>query len=274
MRIKFLIFVFLFSFLINSCSVLLKKETVIIRIKGSDSMLILNQLWAEEYMKTHPNVSIYYSGGGSGEGIKSLINNEVEICAASRPIEPDEVKMLAEKYNSVGMSFIVAKDALSIYINPDNPVSNLTIEQLKKILIGDIINWKDIGGKDDSIKVIIRPPNSGTYLYLKEHVLNGLNYANKAITLPTTRSIVNKVSTAKSYIGYGGIAYSKAVVNCSIEGIAPVLENIQNNKYPLTRYFFFYTVNTPTGEIKNFLDWTLSPEGQEIVKKSGYISLY
>ena len=271
---KNLFLIVILSIIFTGCTTILKQKPVIIRIKGSDSMLILNQLWAEEYMKTHPDISIYYSGGGSGEGIKSLIKGTIDICAASRPIEPDEVKELAENYGTVGMSFIVAKDALSIYLNLYNPVSNLTLDQIKKIFTGEIINWKEVGGKDELIQVIIRPPNSGTHLYLKEHVLNGLNYTGKAIVLPTTTSIVYEVSRNENAIGYGGIAYSNTVVNCMVNSVVPTEENVRNNKYPLSRYFFFYTIDTPTREIKNFLDWTLSPEGQRIVKNSGYIPLY
>jgi len=237
-------------------------------------MLMLNQLWAEEYMKTHPNVSIYFSGGGSSEGLSALINGDADISASSRPIEPTEVRELAKKYGTVGMSFTVGKDALSIYLNLDNPVSDLSEEQIKKIFTGEITNWKDVGGDDGIIELISRPPNSGTYQYFKEHVLIDDEYSTNAKVIPTTEAIVKEVTKNKNAVGYGGIAYSNAVVDCAVNGIVPTIENVQNDSYPIIRYLFLYTVDMPEGELKNYLNWIVSPAGQKIVKKAGYIPLW
>lgn len=225
-------------------------------------------------MKAHPDISIYFSGGGSGEGIKSLINGDADICASSRPIEPAEVKELANKYGTVGMSFTVGKDALSIYLNLDNPVSDLSVEQIKKLFTGEITNWKEVGGGDEIIELISRPPNSGTYYYFKEHILDGAEYSTDTEVFPTTESIVKEVTKNKNAVGYGGVAYSNAVVDCAVNGIVPTEENVQNDTYPIVRYLFLYTVDMPTGELKNYLDWIVSPVGQKIVKKAGYIPLW
>lgn len=263
--------VFLFI-LFNGCFV--KPSATIIRIKGSDTMLVLNQLWAEEYMKTHSNVSIYFSGGGSEEGIKALINGEADIAAASRTIEPVEVKEMAKKHATVGMSFTVGKDALSIYMNLDNPINDLTLAEVKNIFTGKITNWKDVGGDDENIELVSRPPNSGTYYYFKEHILDGADYSANVKVFTTTEAIVKEVMKKKNAIGFGGVAYSNAVVNCSINGIIPTIENVQNNNYPIVRYLLLYTVDMPDGELKNYLDWIVSPAGQQIVKKAGYIPLW
>lgn len=263
----------IFVALINGCFYK-PSQTKIIRIKGSDTMLILNQLWAEEYMKTHPDVSIYFSGGGSGEGIKALINGDADVCASSRSIEPAEVRNLAKKFGTVGMSFTVGKDALSIYLNLDNPVSDLSTEQIKNIFTGEITNWKEVGGDDEIIQLISRPPNSGTYGYFKEHILADKEYSATAKVFPTTESVVKEVMQNKNAIGYGGIAYSNAVVNCAVNGIIPSEENAQNDTYPIIRYLFLYTVDMPAGELKNYLDWIVSPVGQRIVKRAGYIPLW
>ncbi|NIW79035.1 MAG: phosphate ABC transporter substrate-binding protein, partial [Calditrichae bacterium] len=133
---------------LTDCSSLNFPTNSKIRIKGSDTMIILLQQLAKEYMRTHPGVSVYTEGGGTGSGIKALIKGEVEICSASRPLRPNEVQGLAAKYGAVGVSFLVAKDALSIYLHPENPVKNLTINQLRNIFSGELRNWKGVGGGD------------------------------------------------------------------------------------------------------------------------------
>ena len=245
-----------------------------IKIKGSDTMLYLTKLLAVEYMKRNPYVSIYVEGGGTAAGIRSFVKGEIDICTASRTFKGEEVKMLAEHFKSVGVSFIIAKDALTIFINPENEVRNFTLDQLKKIFSGEIKNWKELGGKDHPIDVLNRNPNSGTYLYFKEHVLSGKDYTPDAVTKPTTLSIVNGVIADKNAIGYGGIGYQKDFTNASVEGIKPSEINVRNDIYPISRYLYFYTLNTPTGVVKAFIDWVIGPEGQQIVERAGYISLW
>jgi phosphate transport system substrate-binding protein len=237
-------------------------------------MLYLTKLLAEEYMKSNPSVSIYVEGGGTAAGIRSFVKGEINICTASRTLKGEEIKMLAEHFRSVGVSFIIAKDALTIFINPKNGVRNFTLEQLKKIFTGEIKNWKELGGNDQPIHVLNRNPNSGTYLYFKEHVLSGQNYSADAITKPTTLSIVNEVISDKTAIGYGGIGYQKEFTAASVEGIKPSEINVRNDIYPISRYLYFYTLNTPAGTVKDFIDWVIGPVGQQIVERAGYISLW
>jgi len=237
-------------------------------------MLYLTKLLAEEYMKSNTSISIYVEGGGTAAGIKSFVKGETDICTASRVLKGEEVKILAEHFGSIGVSFIIAKDALTIFVNPKNKIKDFNLDQVKKIFTGKIKSWKELGGEDIPIQVLIRNPNSGTYLYFKEHVLNGEEYSSDAETKPTTQSIVEDIIYNKNFIGYGGIGYQKELINASIEGIEPTEENARNETYPISRYLYFYTQNTPTGLTKNFIDWVMSPEGQRIVKKAGYIPLW
>jgi phosphate transport system substrate-binding protein len=237
-------------------------------------MYLLTLKWAEEYMKKNPAISVYVEGGGSAQGFKALIGGEIDICASSRPMLPYEVRQLAEKHQRLGISHLVAKDALSIYLNPSNPIRNLKIEQLKDIYTGKILNWKDIGGKDQSILVLTRSPNSGTYLYFKDHVLLNENYKENCKIVYSTRAVVNEVFEHENAIGYGGTAYGDNVVHCKINGITPSIDNVIKDIYPIARYLYLYTLDTPKGHIKNFIDWILDMPGQVIVAKVGYIPLF
>lgn len=249
-------------------------KTSVIRIKGSDTMLILTRKLADEYMNRNPGVSIYVEGGGTANGIKSMIKREVDICTASRLLKPDEAKLLADYYGTLGMYFLLAKDALSIYLNPQNPVKNLTIEELKKIYTCKITNWQQLGGNNEPVLLVSRNPNSGTYLYFKEHILEGEEYCPQAVVIPTTESIIDFITENKNAIGYGGIGYGEDIYHSTIEGIEPTEDNARNDTYPITRYLHFFTSKSPSGEIKNFIDWVITPEGQKIIRKEGYIPLW
>lgn len=237
-------------------------------------MFELTSNLAEAYMKENPTVSINVKGGGTAEGINALIKNKTDICTASRNLKPYEAKLLAEYYGSLGLVFLIAKDGLSIYLNKNNHVKNISLNQLKKIYTGRIKNWKEIGGKDLQIIPVTRNPNSGTYLYFKEHILDGEEYLASKVVESTTNEIINFISENENAIGYGGMGYIGNVFHANIEGIEPNSENVRNDTYPITRYLHFFTTKTPGGAIKKFIDWVLSPAGQGIVRKSGYIPLW
>jgi phosphate transport system substrate-binding protein len=245
-----------------------------IRLHGSDTMKILALRWAEEYMREHPDISIYIEGGGSAMGFQALIKNETDICASSRPMMPHEVRQLAEKRQRLGIAHLVAKDALSIYLNKANPVSNMSLDQLKSIYSGKITNWKEIGGEDHRIIPIARSPNSGTFYYFKEHVLNDEPYADNVLVRYTTQTVVDGVLENNNAIGYGGTAFGEKVVHCKIDGVAPTVENVIHDKYPLARYLYLYTLDKPKGHLKEFIDWILDTPGQVIIAKVGYIPLF
>ncbi|MFA7288020.1 MAG: phosphate ABC transporter substrate-binding protein [Melioribacteraceae bacterium] len=261
------------AIVIGGCSST-QTNVAVIKIKGSDTMLSLTEYLAEAYMRKNPGVSIYVDGGGSSSGIKSLINREVDICMASRPLQPEEIQMIASKYSSLGVSYIIAKDGLSIYINPKNSKRDFSIEEIKKIFTGKIKNWKTLGGKDEAIVPIIRTPNSGTYLYFKEHLLEGEDYISNAITETTTAKVIEQVAKNINAIGYGGLASESLEYHASINGVPSTEENIRNDKYPINRYLHFYLLTNPNGVLKDFVDWVLSPSGQKIIKDSGYIPLF
>ncbi len=177
-----------------------------VTLKGSDAMLLLGQRWAEGYMADNPESIIQVTGGGSGVGFAALINGSTDICEASRPIKPGETEKLKQRFNTPGVEIPVARDGLSVYINEENPVSELTVEQLKKIYLGTITNWKEVGGPDQRIIMYGRENSSGTYTYFKDVVLKGKDFAAQTQTLPGTAAVVNAVAKDKFGIGYVGAA--------------------------------------------------------------------
>ncbi|MBI9072611.1 MAG: phosphate ABC transporter substrate-binding protein [Melioribacteraceae bacterium] len=270
---KRLLYFVMLLFVINGCAQKPLPTTRLV-IKGSDTMLMLTQLLTEEYLKLNPGIAIYVEGGGTGSGIKALIRNEIDICTASRDLMADELQLLAEKYNSLGVKYTVAKDALSVFVNPKNPVYNLNTEQIKQIFTCEIDNWSDLGGEDKPITPIIRNPNSGTYLYFKEHILLGDEYCDSSLVRPTTQSILEEVQDNPYSIGYGGIGYIEGVKHIMINGIEPSEQNTQNGLYPISRYLYFIVLDKNNKHTKSFINWVLTKEGQKIVKASGYIPLW
>lgn len=250
-----------------------------ITIKGSDTLLLLGQRWAEAFMGQNPGVTIQVTGGGSGVGIAALINGSTDICEASRPIKPAEIDKLKERFNSTGVEIPVARDGLSVYLNEENPVSELSLEQLKKIYTGVFTNWKDVGGADARIILYGRENSSGTYSFFKDNVLAGKDFAAQTQTLPGTAAVVNAVAKDKLGIGYGGAAYAKGVKDAKVKedekspAFAPTLANVKSGQYPLSRNLFWYLRNKPTGDLKKLVDFVLSEPGQDIVSKVGYFPL-
>ncbi|WP_242338972.1 MULTISPECIES: phosphate ABC transporter substrate-binding protein [unclassified Anaeromyxobacter] len=246
-----------------------------VTVKGSDTMVILAQRWAEEYMKQNTGKRVQVTGGGSGVGIAALINGTTDIANASRAMKDAEKGKVRERYNILPTETAVAKDGVAIYVNAANPVQQLTIEQLEKIYAGDVTNWKDVGGSDAPIVLYSRENSSGTYVFFKENVLKGADYASSAQTLPGTAAVVNAVAKEKNGIGYGGAAYAKGVKEVKVvgadgQGYTPSAENVASGKYPLSRPLFMYTRGKPSGEAKAFIDYCLSPAGQKIVTQVGY----
>jgi len=244
-----------------------------IRLKGSDTMIILAHRWAEEYMQQHPGMAMYAEGGGTATGVEALIKGDIDICTASRPIHSGEARRLVERQGYLGISYLVARDALSIYVNPNNQVRDLTLAQISDLFTGKITNWRALGGRDAEIVLVSRSPNSGTYLYFQEHVLEGQSYSSTARFLTSTEAIVRAVAEDARAIGYGGLAYGKNIVHCNVNGVAPTPANVRAGTYPIARYLYFYTMKEPSGAIKAFIDWVLSRDGQSVVEQTGYIPL-
>jgi len=274
MTIKSIYGLCLLSTLLLTCSHIPQRSTAYLRLQGSDTMYLLAQHWSEAYMKENPDLSIYVTGGGTARGFQALINGETDICTASRPMLPHEVRLLAEQYRRLGVSHMVAKDALSIYVHPLNPVSDLSVSQLKEIFTGQTTNWKEVGGSDSPIRVIIRSPNSGTYFYFKEHVLNNQAYLTTAITRYSNEAIAQAVLDDPTAIGYGGTAYGNQVKHCSVNGIAPTIENVVSDRYFISRYLYLYTLDTPRGLVNDFITWIMDKPGQIIVAQTGFIPIF
>jgi phosphate transport system substrate-binding protein len=250
-----------------------------ITVKGSDTMVILGQRWAEEYMKKNPATSIQVTGGGSGTGISALINGTTDVCQASRAMKPTEKEKLRERYSSPGVEIPVAKDGLSVYVHSSNPLNELTMDQVKQIFTGKVQNWKELGGPDGKIIPYSRENSSGTYVFFKEHVLQNADFSPRAQNMPGTAAVVNAVGKEKNSIGYGGAAYSKGIKIVKIKkdagspGVAPDKTTVQDGSYALSRPLFFYLRNKPSGDIKAFVDYVLSADGQGLVEKVGYFPL-
>ena len=246
-----------------------------ITVKGSDTMVILAQKWAEVYMKSHPQTVVQVTGGGSGTGISALINGSTDICNSSRPMKQSEMDKLKDRYASMGIEIPCAKDGVTIFLNESNPVKELTIKQLSNIFSGKTRNWKEVGGPDQDIKLYGRENSSGTYVFFKDNVVK-TDYAASCQTLPGTAAVVNAVSKDKFGIGYGGAAYAAGVKHCAVKkddkSVAYVAsaETIKSGQYPTTRYLYMYLCNRPTGEIKAYIDWILGAEGQKLVTEIGY----
>jgi phosphate transport system substrate-binding protein len=247
-----------------------------ITVKGSDTMVILGQRWAEVYMSKHPGVTIQVTGGGSGTGIAALINGTTDIANSSRPMKKSEVEKLKARYATLGVEIPCAKDGLAVYLNESNPVSELTLQQIKDIYTGKITNWKEVGGNDAKIILYSRENNSGTYVYFKDNVLKGADFASNAQTMPGTAAVVNAVGKDPNGIGYGGAAYGKGIKYAKVKkddkspGFEPNEKTVSSGEYPISRYLYMYTRSRPTGAVKEYIDWILGPEGQEVVTKVGY----
>ncbi|MCX6310902.1 MAG: phosphate ABC transporter substrate-binding protein [Bacteroidetes bacterium] len=249
------------------------------KIKGSDTMLPLSQKEAESFMKKTPTAKLTVTGGGSGVGVAALIDGSTDICMSSRAMKMDE-KLKMQDAGRAFKEVIVAYDALSVIVNPGNTVTQLTREQLEGIFTGKIKNWKEVGGADLAIVVYSRESSSGTYEFFKDHVMLKKNYAATVLSMASTGAIVQSVSQTKGAIGYVGMAYEnntvKALKVSFDKGktfVAPSMETAKNKTYPITRPLYYYYLNSSEKLVKPYIDYVLSPEGQAVVKQTGYVPL-
>jgi phosphate transport system substrate-binding protein len=250
-----------------------------VTLKGSDTMVILGQRWAEDYMKEHAGTTIQVTGGGSGTGIAALINGATDICESSRPMKDAEKADVQAKRSAPAVETKVALDALAIYVNDKSPVKEISLPALKKIYMGEAKNWKEVGGPDHAIILYGRENNSGTYGYFKEHVLQNKDFVASVQTLAGTSAVVNAVKGDVYGIGYGGIAYLEGIraLNVKKDDATPAvkasLETAQDGSYPISRFLYFYTAGEPTGTAQDFEKFVLSPAGQKVITDVGYYPL-
>ena len=257
-----------------------------VQIKGSDTMSPLSQAWAEEFRKTHPNIDIAVTGGGSGVGIAALENGTTDIAMSSRSVTKEELDAVKAKGNDP-KEFQVASDGIVVIVNPSNPVSKLTIAQLSRIFTGEITNWKDVGGANAQIVLLSRDKNSGTHLFFLEHVVRESDKNSKkqfaafAQLFVSNQPIAQQVETNKNAIGYVGLGYfepnkHKAIAVAKTPAgpyVMPSETTVLSNDYPISRKLFYYTPKPPAGAVKEFIDYTLNPEGQKLVEKVGFVPI-
>ena len=257
----------------------------IIENKGSDTIVNLALAWAEAYAQVRPGVQIAVTGGGSGTGIAALINGTVDIANASRAMKSEEIES-AQANGIQPKEFVIAGDAIAIVVHPDNPLDRITIPQLSAIFTGRIRNWKELGGEDRPIVTLSRETNSGTHVYFLEEVIrqgrkdSTLIFSPDTLLMPSSEGISSEVMRNPNAIGYDGLGYvtpeqKVLAVARTAAGpyVLPSIETVQDGSYPIARPLFMYTAGEPTGAVKEYLDWIMSPEGQEIVARLGFVPL-
>jgi phosphate transport system substrate-binding protein len=254
-----------------------------IQNKGSDTLVNLALAWAERYQVIHPEISLSVTGGGSGTGIAALINRTVDIANASRAITSQEAGD-AKKNGVDPVEFVVARDAIAVIVNPENPVSQLTLQQISDIYTGIIDNWSQVGGDNRPIVRLSRETNSGTHVYFLEQVLrlgqknSKVLFAQDTLLLPSSEGITAEIRQNPNAIGYDGLGYvtpdMKVIrVGKTASGpfVLPSVQSVNDNSYPVARDLYMYTPGEPSGAVKAYLDWIISPEAQQIVTKLGFV---
>ncbi len=251
-----------------------------ITVKGSDTLVILAQKWAENYMAKNPGTKIQVTGGGSGIGFAALQNKSTDLANASRKIKAKEIAECVKAFGKRPTEYKVALDGLSVYVAEGNPVKELSVDQLEGIFTGEIKNWKQLGGKDAPITVYSRENSSGTYEFFKESVLKGKDFVASAQTMPGTAAVLQAVIKDANGIGYGGAAYGQGSRALNIKAteasaaVEPTEENVLKGAYPIWRYLYVYVnPSLDKGEIEAYLTWIRSDEGQKVVKDVGYFPL-
>ena len=251
--------------------------------KGSDTIVNLALAWAERYQGDHPDVRISVTGGGSGTGIASLINGTVGIANASRQIKAEEIEQ-AQSNGVEPVEHIIARDAIAVIVNPNNPVRELTLKQISDIYSGKIVNWKEVGGEDRPIVRLSRETNSGTHVYFLETVLRLSSKEDKTLfsmdtlLLPSSEGIIAEVRQNPNAIGYDGLGYVphdlQMIAIAEVAGgayVLPSVATVNDKTYPIARDLYMYTNGAPEGILKEYLDWILSPEAQQIVEELGFV---
>lgn len=257
-------------------------EKTFITVKGSDTMVHLVSTWAEVFMNENPGFEVSVTGGGSGTGIAALLNGTTDICAASRKIKDKEIKLASQK-GIAAKEIVVARDGIAVVVNPSNPVSELTIDQIGKIFTGDTPKWDQVGGHAEGIEILSRESSSGTYVFFQGKVLNKRDYSQKAKLMPATSAIVQSVASNENAIGYIGLGYAAAAkgkikvlavkANAGAAAVVPSEQTVKSGEYEIARPLHLYTNGQATGVVKKFIDFCLSDRGQEIVTETGYVAV-
>lgn len=260
-------------------------EGAYIQNKGSDTIVNLALAWAERYQAEHADVRISVTGGGSGTGIAALINNTVDIANASRKIT-DQERAEAKKNGIDAQEYVIARDAIAVIVNPQNPVQELTLQQISDIYSGKINNWTEVGGEDRPIVRLSRESNSGTHVYFLQTVIRLGNSKDKTLfsadtlLLPSSEGIIAEVRDNPNAIGYDGLGYitpevKKVAVSAKAGGpfSLPSIETVNNGAYPVSRDLYMYTGQNPSQAVKDYLAWIMGSEAQVLVKDLGFVPI-
>jgi len=264
------------------------QPTAYIQNKGSDTIVNLALAWAERYQQEHSNIRISVTGGGSGTGIAALLNGTVDIANASRQISPDEMQQ-AQAKGIKPEEFVIARDAIAVIVNPENPVSRLTLQQISDLYSGKVNNWKELGGDDRPIVRLSRETNSGTHVYFLATVIrlgsttDKTLFSTDTLLLPSSEGIIAELRDNPNAIGYDGLGYVPTDGTIKVIAVAkdanspytlPSVETVNSKAYPIARDLYMYTGHVPQGAVKDYLDWIrTSPEAQDIVAKLGFVPI-
>ena len=264
-----------------------KPARTVIQNKGSDTMVNLALAWAERYQAERPEVSLSVTGGGSGTGIAALINGTVDIANASRAMTADEIKQ-AQANGITPVEFVVSRDAIAVVVNTENPLRQLTLQQISDIYSGKINNWSGVGGDDRPIVRLSRETNSGTHVYFLQTVIrlgdsnNKTLFSTDTLLLPSSEGIISEVRQNPNAIGYDGLGYIPPDLMDSVIAVAraasgtyviPSIATVNDNSYPVARDLYMYTAGEPAEAIKDYINWILSPEAQAIVADLGFVPI-
>ncbi len=282
-KTKFYTALIISLFIITACSGSHGNSSAGMQIKGSDTIVNLVQVWAEKFNNINNTTNIGVTGGGTGTGFAALLNATCDIAMASRQVEEIETN-LAKQKGITYKEYIVGLDGLAVLVNKDNPIDKLTIEQLRDIFMAKITNWKELGGEDRKIVILSRESNSGTHMFFKDNVIRLNNpdskdeFSPKALLMPSSQAIVDEIYQNPNAIGYVGIGFmneqTKPVAISDIgkeEFFLPTIENVMHGKYPISRPLYLYTNGEPKGVVKEFIDYTLSTEGQKVVAETDFV---
>lgn len=263
-----------------------RADKTVISVQGSDTMVNEAQAWAEAYAKVQPEVSVEVGGGGSGVGIAALIAGTIDIANASREMKASELAKAKANSGVEPVEFIVGYDALAVYVHRDNPLEEITLEQLAGIYVegGALTKWSDLGitvpGCDGEILRVSRQSNSGTYEFFREHVLDKHDFRLGSTDLNGSKEVVEMVGSTPCAIGYSGMGYAtdkvkmlKVAIAAGEPAYPPSIETALSKQYPIARPLYLYTLGQPEGPVKQYIDWIRGPEGQKIVAESGYVPL-
>ncbi len=280
--IKTFLVILLSVFLIGNLAGCDRADDSNIEVRGSDTMVNLGQSLAEAYMGINDEVSISVTGGGSGTGISALIDGRVDIVNSSRAMKEEEIEQ-ANDNNIEPFEVVIAMDGLAVFVNENIPVEELTVDEIGAIFRGDLTNWSELGGPDQTISMYGRQSNSGTYVYFRENVLKA-DFSDNVKRMNGTSQIIEGVSSDAHAIGYGGIGYTVddgevvaglTVLNIAVdedsEAASPLIpENVETGKYPIARPLYNYTDGKPEGNIRKYIEFILNEKGQETAVNTGF----